>query len=502
MSHTHTRRRYHRFSALFCLLLLLSACSQLSGNGPSSTPTPAQAAPSPTASTPGQAQTCPAQATARSALMPPLPTSNHPNLVYVSQQGDTSVLQRYDATTGSRQAILQTRPGETIQRANVSPDGQWILLRSLLQSQVAIQLIRVDGQQWQTLYCAPAQENIDDALLSPDQHTLVFNQVNQNGLSTLYLLDVATGKLRTELSPLQPNYPGVTGVAEGQRQTTLMSGRAPSSAHHQTTGRLILHPFNPVPGKHYLIYVPMKWANNTSVYVFGTAGGSGGVAIGGLPILWDPHVYVCGTIGGSCGAPIHELALLRDTRKDVTQQGNNLQPIATAGQDFACLDEDITPDNAQLACSAFPFTGPANPADLANAIKMWPITGGVHRTVYQVPPGESIIARAISNSTLLFLLTQANGLSTLWKIKTDGSGLARLMAAQTTDVDLEFASSSYSPWLSYLPWSIISRDGRHYALTMSNMTSNASALIVGDLDGGQPKTIASSADALLLAGWA
>jgi len=499
MSHTHTRRRCQHLSALFCLLLLLSACSQLSGNGPSSTPTPAQTTTSPTASTPGQAQTCPAQATARSALMSPLPTSNHPTLVYVSQQGDISILQRYDATTGSRQTLLQTRPGETIQRANVSPDGQWILFRSLLQGQVALQLIRVDGQQLQTLYCAPAQEDINDALLSPDQHTLVFNQENQDGLSTLYLLDVATGKLRTELSPLQPHYPE---IAQGQLQTTLMSEFAPTTLHDKTTGKITTHPFNPLPSKHYLIYVPMKWANNTSVYVIVTVGRSGASAFL-APEATGPRVYVFGTAGGSGGAPIHELALLRDTRKDVTQQGSNLQAIATAGQDFACLDEDITPDNAQLVCSAFPFTGPANPADLANAIKMWPITAGVHRTVYQVPPGESIIARAISNSTLLFLLTQANGPSTLWKINTDGSGLARLMAARTTDVDLEFASSGYFlRWPSYLPWSITSRDGRHYALTMSNITRNASALIVGDLNSGQPKTIASSAASLLLAGWA
>lgn len=463
MHHTHTRRRYQHLSALFCLLLL-SACNQLSGNGPSSPSTPTQTTTSPTTSTPAQAQTCPAQATARSAIMSTLPPSTHPNLVYISQQGDTSVLQRYDATTGSRQTMLQTQASETIQKANVSPDGQWILLRSLLQGQVAIQLIRVNGQQLQTLYCAPVQDNIDDALLSPDQHALVFNQENQDGLSTLYLLDVATGKLRTELSPLQPNYPG---IAQGHLQTTLMSERAPSTVHDKTTGKLTLHPFNPLPSKHYLIYVPMKWANNTSVYVFGTVRAS--------------------------GAPLHQLALLRDIRKNVTQQGSNLQLVATAGQDFACQDDDVTPDNARLVCSAYTFTAPASPP---NAIKMWPITGGVSRTVYQGLPRERIIARAISNSTLIFLFNQANGLPTLWKINTDGSGLAQLMVAQTIDVDLEFASSSY------LPWSITSHDGRHYALTMYSMTSNASSLIVGDLNGGQPKTIASSVDSLLLAGWA
>ena len=170
----------------------------------------------------------------------------------------------------------------------------------------------------------------------------------------------------------------------------------------RTTGKLTIQPFNPLPSKHYLIYVPMKWANNTSVYVFGTVRAS--------------------------GAPIHQLALLRDMRKDVTQQGSNLQLIATGGKDFACQDDDVTPDNAQLVCSAYPFTAPASPP---NAIKMWPMTGGVYRTVYQGLPGERIIARAISNSTLIFLFNQADGLPTLWKINTDGSGLIQLMAAQT-----------------------------------------------------------------------
>ncbi len=385
MDYTHTKRRYQYLSALFCLLLL-RACRQLSGNGPSSTSPSPQTTISPTTSTRGQAQICPAQATARSALMAPRPTRNHPNVVYVSQQGDISVLQRYDVTDGSQQTVLQTQASETIQKANVSPDGQWILLRSLLQGQGAIQLIRMDGQQLQTLYCASAQDTIDDALLSPDQHTLVFNQENQDGVSTLYLLDVATGKLRTELSPLQPNYPG---IAQGQPQTTLMSERVPSPAHGRTTGKLTIHLFNPLPSKHSLIYVPMKWATNTSLYLFGTVRAS--------------------------GAPLHQLALLDDIRKDVTQQGSNLRLIATTGQDFACQDDDITPDNGQLVCSASPFTAPARPP---NALKMWPITGGTHRTVYQGQPMERIIARAISNSALIFLFTQVNGLPTLWKINT------------------------------------------------------------------------------------
>lgn len=461
MSYKHIWRRSPHLSALFCLLILFSACGQLSGNRPSSSSTPAATATSPTliTSTARNPRPCP-----RSALVSHLPTSTHPTLVYVAQQGDSNALQRYDVTTGSHQTLLKTQPGETIQQANISPDGRWIVFRSLFQGQVAIQMIGVNGQQLQTLYCALPEDNIDDALLSPDQHTMVFNEENQDGISTLYLLDMATGKLSIELSPLQPNFPG---IAQEQFQTTLMSERVPSSEHYQVESGLTILPFNPLPSKHYLIYIPMKWANNSSVYVYGTFRAS--------------------------GAPIHELALLLDTRKDVTQQGSNLQSIATSGQNFVCQDDDVTPDNTQLVCSAFIFTAKINSP---NVIKMWPIAGGTQRVVYQGQPGERVVARALSNSTLLFLRTKANGLATFWRINTDGSGLAQLMAAQTRDMDLEFASSSY------LSWSITSRDGKYYALTMYNVTSNASALIVGNLHGGQSKTIASSTNPLQLAGWA
>jgi hypothetical protein len=126
---------------------------------------------------------------------------------------------------------------------------------------------------------------------------------------------------------------------------------------------------------------------------------------------------------------------------------------------------------------------------------MWPITGGTQRVVYQGQQGERVIARASSNFTLLFLLIQANGIPALWKIKTDGSELTQLMAAPTSDADLEFASSSY------LPWSITSRNSEYYALTMYNMTTNASSLIVGKLAGGQPETIVTSTNPVQIAGW-
>jgi eukaryotic-like serine/threonine-protein kinase len=470
MSHTRLWHLSRHLCALFCLLLLLSACGQLSGNRSAVTPTPAPTATAPTltTSTSKNSPSC-----TQSAFVSPLPASTHPTLVYVTQQGDSSLLQRYDVTTGSRQTLLKTQPDEIIQKANISPDGHWIVFLSLFQGQTAIQMIGVNGQQLQTLYCAPAQATIDDALLSPDARTLAFNQETQEGISMLYLLDVATGELRTVLSPLQPNFPDFT---QATIQTTFLSEHALASVNRSTIGNHTIQLLNPLASKQYLIYIPMKWATNTSLYVYGTVGGSGAV--------------------------VHQLALLLDTRKDVTQQGSNLQSIATTGQNFDCQDEDVTPDNRQLVCSASLITGPTS---LPTVIETWSMAGGTRHVVYQGLTRQSISARAISNSTLLFLLIQANGLPALWRINTDGSGKAQLMVAQTHDADLEFAFSSY------LPWSISSRDGAYYALSMENITSNTSVLLVGSLNGGQSKTIASStvllqfpgsAALLQIAGWA
>src|SRR5579875_181847 len=459
MSHTHLRRLSRHLSTLFCLLLLLSACGQLPGNRPSTTPTPAAIATAPTltTSTSKNSPSC-----TQSAFVSPLPASTHATLVYVTQQGDSSLLQRYDVTTGSRQTLLKTPAGETIQKANISPDGRWIVFLSLFHGQTAVQVVGANGQQFQTLYCT--QDTIDDALLSPDSHTLVFNREIQEEISILYLLDMKTGKLRILLSPLQPNYPD---SAQATMQNTFISEHAPSPINRSTTGSHTFQLLNPLPSRHSLIYIPMKWATNSSLYVHGTVRAS--------------------------GAPVHQLALLLDTRKDVTQQGSNLQAITTSGRNFTCQDDAVTPDNKQVVCSAALLTGAVN---LPTVIQMWPITGGTQHVVYQGLSRQSILVRVASNSTLLFLSIQANGIAALWRIKTDGRALTRQMAAPISGTNLEFASSSY------LPWSISSRDGLYYALIMYDMTSNTSSLIVGELAGNQSKTIATSSNPLQIAGWA
>ncbi len=134
-------------------------------------------------------------------------------------------------------------------------------------------------------------------------------------MSTLYLLDMTTGKLQTELSPQQPNYPG---IAQGQRQTSWLSLSSSSSSRDKAIDIPEVHP---LPGTHYLIYIPLKWASNRSVYLLGTLRGS--------------------------GTPPHQLALLRDISKDGTHQQNNLQPISAAAEYNECA---MTPDNRFSRC--------------------------------------------------------------------------------------------------------------------------------------------------------
>ncbi len=457
-----TRQRFHYIGAIFCLLLVLTACSQQSGNAttPGMSPTTTTSTPSPTAA--AVVQTCPAQATARAAIMPPLPPGNHPNIVYVSQSDNGSILKRYDVNTGSTHTILSTNGTETILKANISPDGQWVLLVANLQNQLAIQLVRVDGQHLQTLYCTPTQMDMDSALLSPNQHFLVFNQVQDENISTLYLLNLTTGQLHTELSPLQPGYPD---LAQAQLQIPAVSILSSSSFSSRTTSNRKTSSFTPWPSKHYLIYIPMKWSNN-SIYLIGTV-----KATGALP---------------------HQLALLKDINKDVTQQATNLQAITAPFSDNGCQDYDVTPDNQQLVCSAYTLMPPATPS----TIMMRSITATSFHSVYSQPLGGRIVARTLSNSTLIFILDKPIGPPSLWKINLDGSSLTQLLTTPTPDLDLSFA------YASYLPRSITSPDGNQYALTISNLSSNAQSLVFGSLSGGTAKTFASGTNSFLLAGWA
>ena len=203
------------------LIGLLAACgsTQPTGNGatPTSGTTPGATAtlsgghppvltPT-TAPVPPTQTNCPATGTARASVLANLALGNHPTVVYaLNQYGSTATplsatLKRYDVTTGATTVIIQL-PGE-ITFAQVSTDGQWILFDSLASNNgtTKIQLVRLDGQGLQTLYCdnAPASHISGTQQWSADQKHIVFSIIGGQE-QTVYLLDTTNGQLQSELT--------------------------------------------------------------------------------------------------------------------------------------------------------------------------------------------------------------------------------------------------------------------------------------------------------------
>ena len=219
--------RLHRFllSFLGCfLILLLVACGSGSppatGSGtPGSTTTGASGTVAPghtpgvtpptgggitpvatTVPVPPTQTSCPAAGTARAAVTAPLALGNHPNIVYIVTQftgsNSTSTLKRYDVSTGNKTVII-TLTNTSIFEAQVSADGQWILFVALANasSQRMLQMIRMDGQGLQTLYCG---SNVTNVQWSSNQQLVAFNTAIGNNAGT-YLLNMTSGNLQLEL---------------------------------------------------------------------------------------------------------------------------------------------------------------------------------------------------------------------------------------------------------------------------------------------------------------
>src|SRR5258708_318183 len=206
----NTRRRslapiLSTLAAVLVVGTLITGYLVLFANHPSRIANQPPLAASPTAPAQPVLTTCPAQGTARSAVMPPLTLGSHANLVYINNevQGASAtptfgVLKRYDAVTGHASEIARLAH-VTITDAQLSADGQWIIFYraegDVGSGPYKIQLIRVDGKYLQTLYCFDgAYGNFQ---WSPDNHTLVFASGNP---FTLYRLDLANGKVQTLLT--------------------------------------------------------------------------------------------------------------------------------------------------------------------------------------------------------------------------------------------------------------------------------------------------------------
>ncbi len=214
-SHIHLigKKLFVWISPFLLSAILLAACGGPSTTGQTGTPTAGKTGtpggttlatgvtpttvPMPTIQT-----SCPPTGTARAAVMAPIVRGSDTNLVYVANQGSvdnpiSATFKRYDITTKSETDIV-TLQHTPINDAQVSADGKWILFGATIDNRAAIQLIRMDGQGLQTVYCS-ANEVLQSGTLrlewSPDQKYVAFLE---NG--NVYLLNISAGTYRVALS--------------------------------------------------------------------------------------------------------------------------------------------------------------------------------------------------------------------------------------------------------------------------------------------------------------
>lgn len=157
---------------------------------------------------------CPRPGIGRTATLPSLQLGSDQNVVYLSNSmdggngpsgGGLFFLKRYDVRTRATSVILNLH-GNDFETAQLSHNGQWILFTSLVHGISEIQLVRIDGRYLQTLYCAPAGQQIDPTHTfgvqwSPDQQKIIFNQsANLPSPQSIYLLQLSNGKVQRELT--------------------------------------------------------------------------------------------------------------------------------------------------------------------------------------------------------------------------------------------------------------------------------------------------------------
>lgn len=155
-----------------------------------------------TPTSPATQTSCPATGTARPAIMPPLRSGSTAALIYTVNEGTESAptfgtVKRYNVATGAKIEIIK-QAHTRITEAQVSADGQWVIFVALISGQARLQLVRVDGQELQTLYCGTNPSGvIENVQWSTDQQSVAFN----DGASGIVLLTVPTGALETLLKP-------------------------------------------------------------------------------------------------------------------------------------------------------------------------------------------------------------------------------------------------------------------------------------------------------------
>jgi len=353
----------------------------------------------------------------------------HQNLVYIVNefQGNTptfGTLKRYDAATGRKTELIKI-PDVSIYDAQISNDGQWMLFLARSATEEKLQLIRVNGQDLQTLYC-DTQNYIGDVVWSPNQALVLFSNEQT---AELYLLNMQNGNVQVEVS--------------------------------------------------HINLVNAMWLDDIHVYLTPAA-----------PDTPPSSIYML-DLGRGANQPFSDLTV-------VFQQ-------SSASFKYPCVDYSSSkgPTVFLSQCSAtfFPHSSGLGKQQGPSTIAKQAPSDTAFHTFFTNSSLAVTVVRAVPSDTLLLLVenysedgsvaTSQNG---VWKIRMDGSGLARL-TMQPAGYTTSFCEFTRTPWANG------SRDGNLYAFELDNNQSQS--LLIGSLRGGVPGTIASLADGtkLNIVGW-
>ncbi len=422
-----------------CLIALLAVLVPLIGLRIAPASAADSLASTQTVQMPATQTSCPANGTARAAIMRPVQLGKHPTIVYVYNEVPVNTtiayghLKLYDVTTGHKSVLVTS--GLSIEHAQVSADGQWVLFLSQIdprgdrQHESMLQLIRMDGQGLQTLYCLPAGVVSRETTIqwSTDQKSVLISTDDNTSTSTVTLLSLATGKLTTELKITDKNY----------------------------------------------VYSVMTWLDHTRAYVVRS-----------------------GRFG-----PVPPIVLsVLDTAKYSNPNGSSLKKVLEHVVRFSYLSMDSSYDTKQLFVGFCWMVGANQPFD--TTISVGPATGGAQKTIYHQAPSICVQQlRAVAPQTLLMTVESVNTHTNVydnqvWKMKPDGSG-------RTVLFDVPKNTTTYSlNVFTQFPWSNVSRDGSMYTLQTSDQNSTLQTLVYGSMKGGKPTQFAYvTRGSVAIVGW-
>ena len=389
---------------------------------------------------------CPATGTGRAAVTASLAPGSHRNVVYIvnefsGQDPTFGTLKRLDVTSGVKTEILKL-PNTIISEAQLSADGQWILFVALANNQAKLQLVRMDGQGLQTLYCEPTLSNgsnttstINHAQWSTDQKLVAFESLATSG-NAINLLNMQSGNVALEM----------------------------------------------VEPKSSVNYYPVTWLDTTRLFVRGLNADGPSFTI-----------YLLDTTKGSHQS-VNNLLLSYDASSgcncgdfDSSYNGKLMY--------IAIYATDPNPNGPGVSSIHGPST-----------LRAQTPQGNAPSNIFTYANGAITTLRAVAPTTLLALVensaytggnvdTSHNG---LWKLDTNSKRFTQLASDGAGVSGGPSVLNQYSQY----PWSNVSRDSALYAL-QHNSGNNTVSLLYGSLNGGAPTTFASLSDGtqLSVVGW-